>query len=146
MSGSKRNLKVVTLAFAVGLASCQPNGTQDDPAIRNTIHAMFDKPGVELVLDPVVASGDYSVVDWTQGNMGGRALLRRINAKWTIVLCAGDQIRSTDALVAAGVPAGDASRIAHALAEAEAHIPRERLSLMSTFGNIVRMDGGTAPH
>jgi hypothetical protein len=114
--------------------------TPDQTAIMVVMHGMFDKPNVELVIDPVVVEDGFAVADWIQGDMGGRAFLRKDAKKWTLVLCTGDEIRSTEALKASGVPAGTAERLASAIVEAEKGIPPDRLTKFASFQGVVRMD------
>lgn len=113
--------------------------TPEQTAIMAVMHGMFDKPNVELVIGPVVVEGGFAVADWTQGDMGGRAFLRKDASRWTLVLCTGDEIRSAEALKASGVPAGTAERLASAIAEAEKGIPPARLKKFASFQGIVRM-------
>ncbi|MBI5130469.1 MAG: copper uptake system-associated protein [Rhodopseudomonas palustris] len=111
----------------------------DAPAIAAMLRTMFDKPGVTLQVAPVVVSGAHAIADWSQGEAGGRALLRRRGAAWTVVLCAGDAIRSRAALVQAGVAPDDAGRLAHDLAAAERALSPDVLARFSRFDGIVTM-------
>jgi hypothetical protein len=43
--------------------------------------------------------------------MGGRALLRRKGQDWELILCAGDGIKSRDALAKVGIPLQDAAAL-----------------------------------
>lgn len=135
------------IAAAVALASCGAGSADNNvKAIRDLLHATFDREGTELVIDPVVVSGDHGIADWTQGDMGGRALLRRADGHWQVVLCAGDQIRTSGALREASIPEADAQVLAAALAEAEKHASSERLAKMAAFGEVVRMEGNATGH
>ena len=122
----------------------------DKPMIAGLLHGMFDKAGETLVVEPVVVSGDHAIADWTQGQMGGRALLRRHQQAWTLILCAGDGIKSKEALGRAGVPGDDAQKLEAALLAEEARSPQERVAMFSRFEGMVRMDGqdshGDAAH
>jgi hypothetical protein len=73
-----------------------------------------------------------AIADWAQGEMGGRALLRNDHGAWTIILCAGDRIKTRDALVKAGVPLADAERLEKDLASAEAGLSPERARYFHT--------------
>ena len=114
--------------------------TPEQTAIMTVMHGMFDKPNVELVIGPVVVEGGFAVADWIQGDMGGRAFLRKDVRRWTLVLCTGDEIRSAEALKASGVPAGTAERLASAIADAEKGIPADRLKKFASFQGTVHMD------
>ncbi len=47
----------------------------------------FDKPERRLVVELVVIERDVAIASWTQGETGGRALLRRKNGSWSVVMC-----------------------------------------------------------
>jgi hypothetical protein len=82
-------LAVLTASVATGLA--EPAGA-DATAISQLLHGTFDRPNESLSVGPVVVSGDHAIADWSQGDMGGRALLRRKQGGWVVTLCAGDAI------------------------------------------------------
>ena len=136
---------VVTIAATAAWAAPL---TADETTIASLLHGMFDKPGETLLVEPVVVAGDHAIADWTQGQMGGRALLRRGQKQWTLILCAGDGIKSADAMQMGGVPPADAKALETGLATAEAKLSPERLALFSRFEGLVGMDGkdGEAQH
>lgn len=132
-----------TALLALLLVACsasQSGARADQQAILTRMHATWDRPDSKLDAGPLVVEGDYALADWTQGQMGGRALLRRRHGQWSTVLCAGDGIRDVEGLAAAGVPAAIAGRLATRLAEAEKQVPAERLAQMSAFMGVVQMD------
>jgi hypothetical protein len=112
----------------------------DEDAVRDLLHSSFDKPEAKLVVGPVVATADYAIAGWTQGEMGGRALLRNKHGRWTIILCAGDGIRSAEALRHAGIAPDVADELAKALAKAEQTVPADRLAMFARFEGLLRMD------
>lgn len=135
---------VVIGALAVLAASCAPPPESHDAAdIGAMMHATFDRPDAPLIAEPIVVSGDYAVADWTQGERGGRALIKRTEGEWRIVLCAGDGIRTAAGMQGAGVPIEHAQDLARKLADAERHVPAERVHSMASFEGIVRMDGAS---
>jgi copper(I)-binding protein len=120
---------------------------EDDPTlIEKTLKSMFDKPENPLTVSPVVVVSDVAIAGWTQGAMGGRALLRRVHGKWSIQLCSGDALKEAAALEKAGLSAGDASALASALAQAEAGLDAARLKLFSSFEGTVLMDAHGVSH
>ena len=131
-------LLVLIASAAAGLA--EPAGA-DAASIGQLLRGMFDKPGQPLSVGPVVVSGDHAIADWAQGEMGGRALLRRKQGTWAVTLCAGDAIKSSDALKTAGVPQPDAVHLAQALASAEAGLSPEHVAVFARFEGLVTMDG-----
>ena len=139
---------VVAGIFALTGSSASAEAPGVEAHIRHLMHGMFDRPDARLTVDPIVASGDYALAGWTQAETGGRALLRRKNEAWVIILCAGDAIRTADALVKVGMPARVADDLAKALAQAESKISPERLAMFSRFDGIMMIDEGNShpPH
>jgi hypothetical protein len=120
-------------------ASAEPS-FKDVAAIRSLMSATWDKPDAKLVVEPVVVRADYAVASWVQGNRGGRALLRKNEGVWIVVLCSGDPLKDASALAAAGVPADVAAHLARELAAAERQLPAAHTALFSTFDGVVEMD------
>jgi hypothetical protein len=139
-----RTTLAALFALAIGLSVCfaAPAGS-DDASISQLLHSMFDKPHEPLSVEPIMVSGNHAIADWVQGEMGGRALLRSQRGIWAIVLCAGDSIKSRDALLKAGVPLADAERLASDLATAEAKLPPEKSAMFSRFDGLVMINGDT---
>lgn len=127
---------LVVLWSLIGSAIAGP----DEDAVRHLLHTSFDKPEAKLVVGPVVATAGYAIAGWTQGEMGGRALLRNKHGRWTIILCAGDGIRSAEALQHAGIAPDVAGELAEALAKAERAVPPDRLAMFARFEGLLRMD------
>lgn len=130
------------LAAFLGLCLGGPGFADDldQASIQNVMHGMFDRPDTELVIDPIVVEGGFSVAGWTQGDMGGRAFLRKRGSEWSLVLCTGDEIRSAEALTASGVPADTAARLAADIAEVEKTVDAERLKMFASFQGVVQME------
>ena len=144
-------LKIAIAAwFALTISStgtlAEPAGA-DEASISQLLHTMFDKSNETVAVEPVLVAGDYAVADWAQGQMGGRALLRRQHQSWTLILCAGDGIKSREALARVGVPATGAQKLESDMIAAEAKLAPERVAMLSRFEGLVRMDGKeTATH
>ena len=126
--------------MAIAMTACSADTADDEVAIADVLHAMFDRPDATLDASPIVVSGEYAIADWTQGEMGGRALLQRRERGWRLILCAGDGLRTARGLADLGVPSVDASALARKLAAAERDTPQRRLAAMSRFDGVVRMD------
>ena len=73
-----------------------------------------------MSIDPVVVAGGHAIAGWSQGDMGGRALLRKKDADWEVVLCAGDDLKKADLLTKAGMSHASCKALAAALAKSEA--------------------------
>lgn len=118
----------------------------DAGTIRKLLADTFDKPDARLVVDPVAISGDYAITGWSQGDMGGRALLRRRGGEWSLILCSGDGIKSVAALRRAGLPADRARELSARLSQTEKNVSRERLALFARFEGTVTMEAVGSPH
>lgn len=128
-------------AFAAALLCLGPAvAGPDEDTIRSLLNATFDKPESRLVVDPVAIAGEHSIAGWTQGDMGGRALLRRKGREWQLVLCSGDDLKSADTLANVGLPIDAARTLAARLAESEGKLAPARLALFSKFEGLVMMD------
>jgi hypothetical protein len=112
----------------------------DEDAVRHLLHTTFDKPESRLIVEPVVVTAGYSIAGWTQGDMGGRALLQNKQGRWTLILCAGDGIRTAEALRHAGLAPDAAGALAQALTKAEQAVAPERLAMFARFEGLLRMD------
>jgi hypothetical protein len=115
--------------------------TPEQAAIRALIGKTWDRPDAKVDIDPIVIAGTHAVAGWTQGQRGGRALLRKRDASWAVVLCSGDPLKHAASLVEAGVPNADAQTLASNLAAAEQGTDPQRVKLFSTFEGVMRMDG-----
>lgn len=125
----------------------------DTDAIRAAMMKTWDRPDSRLVVDPVVVSPEYAIAGWSQGEMGGRALLRKKAGAWEVTMCGGDDLKKPDLLVKAGMTPATAQKLAADLARSEAALPRERLALLSKFEGLVTVDpaaghqaSGHSPH
>jgi TonB dependent receptor len=140
-----------TKLFATCVALCSLAGNAiagpDEDAVRHLLHSTFGKPEQKLLVEPVVITAGYAVAGWTQGDMGGRALLQHKHGNWTLILCAGDGIKSAEALRQAGMAPDAASALAQALAKAAQAVPADRLALFAKFEDTVMMnaDGSHPP-
>jgi hypothetical protein len=111
-------LGLIVIGFLhVAAATAYADPAADKLEIQKIMLSTWDKPESPLRVDPVVVVSDYAIAGWRQGDMGGRALLRRIAGEWTIVLCSGDALKSAETLTKA--PAAVAAALAKDLVEAE---------------------------
>ncbi len=127
-------------ALAVQLCSlASAEEGQDEKLIRQLLVQAFDKPDAPLMVDPIVSQDDAAIADWTQNELGGRALLRRKGESWEIILCAGDAIKEPAALEKTGIEKTKAEALAAKLSLAEQTISPSRLALFSRFDGVVMM-------
>lgn len=134
--------KRATLALLLALGACAPGGDEsaDIAAIENLMRATWDRPDAPLDASPIVVEGDYAIADWTQGEMGGRALLtRNEDHQWHVILCAGDALRTETNLRGFGLAPATAASLSEQLQEAERSVSRARLNAMSNFEGVVVM-------
>lgn len=129
-------IATIIAMFWANAASAGPN----EDAVRHLLHSTFDKPESRLVVDPIAVADGYAMAGWTQGDTGGRALLQNKGGRWTLILCAGDGIRSADALRLAGLSPDAARNLSQALGNAERGVAAERLAMFAKFEGLVKMD------
>lgn len=138
-------LSASLLIIAVCLV-CAPRVLADDTieqqAIISLMKGTFHRPDAPLQVYPVAISGDAGIAGWTQGEMGGRAFLRKRKGAWAVILCSGDQLKEAETLVTAGLQKPQADALAAKLAEAEKAVPAERLALFTKFDGLVRIEHG----
>jgi hypothetical protein len=145
-------LAILSLLLAAALSLRAPvsraHAADDKAAILEVMKGTWEKPEAPLRVDPIVVAGDHAIAGWVQGDMGGRALLRRKAGAWMVVLCSGDALKSAKELKKAAVPADQAVGLAKSLADAESRLEPATLAQFSKFEGLVMMDqsGHHPPH
>jgi len=124
----------------LGIASPAFAADDDAGAIRHLMMATFDKPEAPLTVEPIVVFEDVAVAGWSQGDMGGRALLREKHGKWVLTLCSGDALKEAKALQQFGLSAEEAEAMAAAVVAAEAKLDPALVAKFATFDGVVMMD------
>jgi hypothetical protein len=142
---SRMRAYVSALALGVVLViTGAPAALADDPsgaaAIRKVIGAAWDKPNAPVEIDPVVIDGDNAIAGWTQGDRGGRALLKRSGSAWRVLVCGGDALKTADALEQTGIAENDAEHLVSKLETSEAGVPAERRKQFSLFEGMMQVD------
>jgi hypothetical protein len=102
--------------------------------IQTLISTIYDKPNLKIETTPIVVVNEYAIADWTQGERGGRALLKRIDGKWAIMACGANGFKDAKNLADAGIPLPQANNLVAKLTAAEKSIDPHRLHLFSLFG------------
>lgn len=143
----KRLFQTSCLALALLATPAFADSASDAAAVQHLLMATFDRPDARLSVEPVTVSGDIAVAGWSQGEMGGRALLRRKGESWELVLCSGDSLREAAGLETFGLPADQAAQLAAAVVAAEATLDPALLKKFASFDGVVRMgaDGQHPP-
>lgn len=132
---------IVVAWFAANAASPALAQDLDDAgAVRHLLMQTFDKPEARLTVDPVTVEGDLAVAGWAQGDRGGRALLRRKDGGWTLILCSGDALKDATALRQFGLTQRQAQTLAAAVTTAESNLDPTLTEKFSRFDGIVLMD------
>ena len=136
-----KGLSILAAVFlTAATAGAQTPAAADADAIRHVIKSTWDKPAEPVNVPAVAVAADYAIAGWTQGDMGGRALLRKKADAWSIVLCAGDQLREAETLRKVGIGEPIARKLAADLAQAERTLPPKDIALFSRFEGLVTMD------
>ena len=133
------------LTAALGLSSLLATAAPgDEQAIASVLKKQFDKPDAPLNVSPITVEGDHALAGWTQGQQGGRALLKRHGTSWDVLVCGGDDLQRAALLTEAGVEAGAAQRLTRASAAAEARLPAAQRQMLSLFKQTIRVQSGQA--
>lgn len=136
--------------LAVLVAVLAPAWAQDTSAdqaeVKQLMRKTWERPDAPLSVEPVVVVEDYAIAGWVQDARGGRALLRKRQGAWDVVLCSGDHLRSPETVMATGAPHDLATRLVSRLLAAESILAPEILTKFSLFDGVVRMDGSHHPH
>ena len=101
--------------------------------IKQLMKRQFDTPDTQLVVDPVVVQGNYSIVSWIQGDAGGRALLTKKESGWTILLCSGSGLTEVQTLKTAGVSEDVAKLLIKKVNNEESKLSENRRKKFSLF-------------
>ena len=110
--------------------------------IKALISKTFDQPNLKVQTTPIVIEGKVAIADWTQGQKGGRALLRRKHADWEIIACGGAGFKDPSAIAAAGISKEIANNITEKLKMAEAKLPAQKIKQLDSFDGVVTMGHG----
>jgi periplasmic copper chaperone A len=109
-------------------------------AIPEVMKALFETPDNPLSVTPVVVAGDWAVADWSQGDKGGRALLKHGDKGWAIHLCSGASLKDAKALQQIGIAQSQAQSLAAGLARAEAALSHAHVALYDSFEGTMLME------
>lgn len=113
----------------------------DSAAVVDLLKKTFETPDKPLGVAPVVVADGWALAGWVQGDMGGRALLKKGDMGWVLHMCAGDGIKDAAALEKIGLSAMTAKTLADGLAVAEAKLDPALVAKFSLFEGMMVMDG-----
>jgi hypothetical protein len=147
LSARLTRVAIIGVALSSATPLAHADAANDKAAIASLIGVTWDKPDAKVQADPIVVVGSYAIAGWTQGERGGRALLRRKDDKWSVVLCSGDPLKEASSLVEAGMNEKEAKQLSAELAQAEAKIDPNRRAQFSLFSGTVSLeDNGATAH
>ncbi len=116
-------LKKCAIIFLNGILNLSLASENDNQQLIGTLKKIFDKPTAPLTVDAIAVSGNFSLASWSQEPKAGRALLRKRNNQWEIVVCGGKDLKKITALEKAGVPSNDAQLLVSDLSKEELRLP-----------------------
>jgi hypothetical protein len=119
----------ISILAQLGIANASP---EED--VAKAISKIYDKPDQKVVTNPVAVVDKFAIADWTQGNRGGRALMKNINGQWAITACGADGIKELKNLKDAGIPIKTAEALIIKLNQLEKAEDPKRLKMFSLFG------------
>ena len=139
-----RAMLMLLMAWVVAVpAAALPVAEQ---AVRDLLRQSFDRPDQPLTVGPIAIEDSAAVAGWTQGDLGGRALLLLEGGAWRLVACAGDALTDASTLQGLGLSPSQATALARRLREAEAGLSPDRLRALASFNGLQDMRNDQAPH
>jgi len=126
----------------------QASSEADKIAILHLMKAQFDRPDTPLDVPVIVSVDNHAVAGWFQAGRGGRALLRKRDGRWIIVLCAGEALRHSHGLAAAGLAPEEALQLAKNVEKEERPLSLEVRKAFDSFEGMVHVEqqGGHSQH
>jgi hypothetical protein len=130
---------VSLLAFVLNASAHSQTEEVSQEKIKTLISKTFDQPKLPVKTGPIVIEGKVAIADWTQGQKGGRALLRRKHADWEIIACGGAGFKDPSAIASAGISKEIANNITAKLKTAETVLPPQKIKQLDSFDGVVTM-------
>lgn len=127
--------------FGNALAHSQTNEVSQEK-IKALISKSFDQPNLKVNTSPIVIEGKVAIADWTQGQKGGRALLRRKHDDWEIIACGGSGFKDPEGIAAIGISKEISINITAKLKDAEARLSPQQVKKLDSFDGVVNMVHG----
>ncbi len=132
----------LTFSLSAALAPAQTQEQSTEQQVKAVLMSQFDKPEARLAVAPVVIEGNAALAGWTQGEAGGRALLKRQKDRWVIAVCGGDDLTQARWLKDAGLSPDQAQRLSLRATKAEATLPASQRAKLSLFKGTLKVDQG----
>lgn len=124
------------MSITVGaLASCAVSVSEEKAAIAQVLQEKYGAKGA-VAVEPVVLRNEYAVADLVQGDIGGRAVMRKRKGEWQVLVLTGQDARDASYLVKSGVPEIEARALANMLVASEKKVPEEQLIKLERFAAI----------
>ena len=127
----KKTQLFVAVSLIITLGQAYASSEED---VAKVISRIYDKPNQKVLTSSVAVVDKFAIADWTQGNRGGRALMKNINGQWAITACGADGIKELKNLKDAGIPTKTAEALISKLTQLEKSEDPKRLKMFSLFG------------
>jgi hypothetical protein len=147
-----------SLLLACGLTLLAPDAAaQQHPATNQTvaatdlvqIHGFMQKTWHSaehpLKLGPTHISGDFAVADWWHQGKGGRAVFKRSQQHWQLILCGGAGILQSALWQHLGLTPAAADDFVRAISRAEQSVSASDKALLDAFGATIKLQSGHGP-
>lgn len=136
-------LWIIAASFlSTGALAHQQTEKVSQEKIRTLISNTFDQPNLKVKTNPIVIEGKVAIADWSQGQKGGRALLRRKHDEWEIIACGGSSFKDPGGITAIGISKEIAQNITAKLNEAESKLSPQEVKRFDSFDGVVNMVHG----
>lgn len=133
---------ISAFSYVAGAFAHSQTNEVSQEKIQELISKTFDKPGLRVKTAPIVIEGKVAIADWSQGQKGGRALLRRKHHDWEIIACGGPGFKDPESIAAMGISKVIAANITAKLKDAEAKLTPQQVKQFDSFDGVVNMVHG----
>ena len=128
---------VSLLAFTGNVGAHSQSDEVSQEKIKELISKTFDQPKNPVKTNPIVIEGKVAIADWTQGQKGGRALLKRKHHDWEIIACGGAGLLEPSAISGMGISQKIAQNITSKIKDAEAKLSPQQVKQFDSFEGVL---------
>jgi hypothetical protein len=133
------NLAPMLLVLVTLATGAIADTASEQQNIEHLMRHTWERPDAPLDVGPITVEGDHAVAGWTQGERGGRALLRKNDKGWRVVLCAGDDLLEPTTLRSAGMAPDAAIHMSQSVIQAENTLWSNRVKQFALFKGVLKV-------
>lgn len=137
---------IATAQHATADSQSQRMTASDLEQIHGFMRKTWHSSEHPLRLGPSHIAGDFAVADWWHQGKGGRAVFKRSNQQWQLILCGGAGILQSSLWQQLGLTTSAADEFVLAISTAEHSLNVPDKALLNAFGVTVTMQAEHAQH